>query len=149
MGGGIALVIDKTASRVRPTDALDFVGGLALCNDVSIPYDSHYRPAIKQRCRDGFCPIGPTVPRPADLDPDRLEVVIEINGAIRSRSTGGDLVRGARQLLTEVSRFITFEPGDWLALGEPHDAPLAGPRGRVRIVVPELGALENQIVAAP
>ncbi len=148
IGGTIGLVIGRTARRVSAEEALDHVTGLTLCHDVSIRYQSHYRPAIKQRCRDGFCPIGETAPLPAGLDPDRLEVTIEINGVVRSRSTGADLVRGAATLLAEVSRFITFEPGDLLLLGEPSDAPVAAPGDRVRITAPGIAPLENPILEA-
>jgi len=145
MGGTLGLAIGRTARRVAVADALSHVAGYAICNDVSIPYESHYRPAIKERCRDGFCPIGPVVPADGVGDPDRLEVAIEIDGVVRSRTTGSDLVRGAARLLAEVSRFITFEPGDLLLLGEPHDAPVAQPGDLVRVVIPGVGTLENPV----
>jgi len=149
MGGTIGLVIGREARRVRPASALDHVASYLIANDVSIPYQSHYRPAIKERCRDGFCPLGSVVPRDAIPDPDRLEVVIEVDGVIRSRSNGSDLIRGAARLLAEVSAFLTFAPGDVVLLGEPPDAPLAGHGSTVRIAVAELGEIVNPIVPGP
>lgn len=145
MGGTIGLVIGRIARGVSVKEALDYLVGYAICNDVSVPYDSHYRPAIKQRCRDGFCPIGPMIDPTAVGDPDRVEIAIEINGAVRSRADGSGLVRGAARLLSDVSQFITLNPGDLLLLGEPHDAPVAAQGDTVRIVAKGLGSLENPV----
>ncbi len=145
MGGSIGLVIGRTASSVMERDALSYLAGVVVANDVSVPYESHYRPAIKQRCRDGFCPVGPESTAAGALDPDRLEVIIEIDGRIQSRARGDGLVRGAAQLLADVSAFITFEPGDILLLGEPHEPPLARPGQQVRVVVEGIGSLANEV----
>lgn len=145
MGGTLGLVIGRTASRVSAGRALAHVGGWIIANDVSVPYESHYRPAIRQRCRDGFCPIGPVHAPESVADPERLEVVIEVDGRIVTRADGTDLVRGAAALLADVSQFITFEPGDLLLLGEPHDAPLAAPGSTVRILIEGLGSLTNPV----
>lgn len=145
MGGTLGLVIGRTASRVAPAEALDHVGGWLIANDVSVPYESHYRPAIKQRCRDGFCPIGPAAPAAALAEPDRCEVVIEIDGRIRGRADGSGLVRGAARLLSDISAFITFEPGDVLLIGEPHDSPLAEPGATVRILIDGIGSVTNPV----
>ena len=145
MGGTIGLVIGRTASSVTETEALSYLGGLVVVNDVSIPYQSHYRPAIKQRCRDGFCPIGPVVVPAGPIDPDRLEVVIEVDGQVQSRTSGNGLVRGAARVLADISEFITLQPGDILLLGEPHQPPLATPGQQVRIIVEGVGSLDNPV----
>ena len=145
MGGTVGLVIGRTMSGVGPDAALAHLAGVVVANDVSIPYQSHYRPAIKERCPDGFCPIGPLVAPGGALDPDGLEVVIEVNGRIVRRADGRGLVRGAAHLLADVSQFITFEPGDILLLGEPHEPPLATPGDRVRLVIAGVGVLENPV----
>jgi 5-oxopent-3-ene-1,2,5-tricarboxylate decarboxylase/2-hydroxyhepta-2,4-diene-1,7-dioate isomerase len=149
MGGSLGLLIGRTACRVTTAAALGHVAGYLICNDVSIPYSSHYRPAIRERCRDGFCPMSPPIPAKAvATQPDQLAMTIAVNGLVRSRSDGSDLVRGAARLVAEISEFITLDPGDLVLLGEPADAPLASPGDRVRIEIPELGFLENEVVAA-
>ncbi len=145
MGGTLGLVIGRTASRVSEANALDHVGGWLVANDVSVPYESHYRPAIRQRCRDGFCPIGAVAPVAALGNPDLAEVVIRVNGQVRGRADGSGLVRGAARLLADISAFITFEPGDVLLLGEPHEAPVASPGDLVRITVEGVGSIENLV----
>ncbi|MFN0181245.1 MAG: fumarylacetoacetate hydrolase family protein [Gemmatimonadales bacterium] len=145
MGGGVGLVIGRRASRVPADRALEWVRGLAVVNDVAVPYQSHYRPAIKERCRDGFCPIGPEVALAPGVDPASLVVRIEINGAVE-RDERPDYVRGAAALLADLTAFLTLDAGDIVLLGEPAEPPLARPGDTVRVIVEGLGVLENPVV---
>ncbi len=132
------------------TDALKMAGTLGVVmgrslryvaiNDVSIPHESYFRPAIRQRCRDGFCVIGSDV---TDQFPRDFRTFI--NGELRSRSTAADLVRPIDRLLADVSEFLTLAPGDILLIGEPADASLARAGDRVRVEVDGLPPLENQV----
>lgn len=145
MGGGVGLVIGKRASRVPADRALEWVRGLVVVNDVAVPYESHYRPAIKERCRDGFCPIGPEVALGPGVDPGALVVRIEINGtAVCEEPT--DYVRGAAALLADLTAFLTLDAGDIVLLGEPAAPPLARPGDTVRVIVEGVGVVENPVV---
>ena len=57
-GATVALIVGKTARKVAAEEAANYIAGYALANDVSLPEESFYRPAIKAKCRDGFCPVG-------------------------------------------------------------------------------------------
>lgn len=76
-GATVALVVGKTASRVRVENAAEYIAGYALANEVSLPEESFYRPAIKAKCRDGFCPLGELA---AVDNVDNLTIITEING---------------------------------------------------------------------
>jgi 5-oxopent-3-ene-1,2,5-tricarboxylate decarboxylase/2-hydroxyhepta-2,4-diene-1,7-dioate isomerase len=115
--------------------------GYVAVNDVSIPHESYFRPAIRQRCRDGFCVVGSEV-----IERAPSEIRISINGELRCRASVGDLVRPIDRLIADISEFLTLEPGDILLVGEPPDAPLARAGDRVRVEVDGLPALENEIV---
>lgn len=54
----IGLVIGRSATRVSEATALDHVAGWLIASDLTLPHENYYRPAIRQRCRDGFCPLG-------------------------------------------------------------------------------------------
>ena len=58
MGAALGLVIGKQAVAVDEENALTYVAGYTIVNDVSVPHDSVYRPAVQHKARDGFCPIG-------------------------------------------------------------------------------------------
>src|SRR5439155_26173363 len=61
IGATLGIVIGRAACRVPAGRALDFVAGYTIVNDVSVPHDSVYRPAVRHQCRDGFCPMGPWI----------------------------------------------------------------------------------------
>jgi 5-oxopent-3-ene-1,2,5-tricarboxylate decarboxylase / 2-hydroxyhepta-2,4-diene-1,7-dioate isomerase len=145
MGGTLGIVVARRACRVRPEDAASFIAGFCAVNDVSIPHTSYYRPAIKERCRDGFNPLGAVSPLAGD--PNQLAIRIFVNGELRAENTTANLVRSVERLLADVTEFMTLVAGDVLVVGEPDNAPLARVGDRVRIEIPGLGALENSIVS--
>ena len=57
-GPALGVVIGKDASRVSVENALAHVAGYTIVNEFSLPEDSYYRPAVKAKCRDGFCALG-------------------------------------------------------------------------------------------
>lgn len=147
IGATVGLVIGRTACRVREAEALSFVAGCVIVNDVSVPHDSYYRPSLRFKVRDGFCPIGLFVPLARVGSPDALQVQVEIDGAVIHRSSMAGLIRPAARLLTEVSEFMTLSPGDVLMLGVAAGAPRARAGQRVSIQVGGLGRLDNLLVA--
>jgi 5-oxopent-3-ene-1,2,5-tricarboxylate decarboxylase/2-hydroxyhepta-2,4-diene-1,7-dioate isomerase len=146
-GASLAIVIGSTATRVPAARALDFVGGYAIVNDVCEPHASVYRPAIRQRCRDGFCVIGPSsVSRRVALTPDALRLRVYVNGRVAAENTTANLVRPIAQLIADVTEFMTLSPGDLLLSGVPEGMPLLHAGDTVRIEIDGLGTLENPVV---
>jgi 5-oxopent-3-ene-1,2,5-tricarboxylate decarboxylase/2-hydroxyhepta-2,4-diene-1,7-dioate isomerase len=144
MGGTLGIVIGRAASRVSESDALDFVGGWVTVNDVSIPHESYYRPAIKQRCRDGFCPVGAVAPVHS-LDSGNAQIRIFLNGVLKATASTMNLVRPVARLIADVTEFMTLRTGDILLVGEPDNAPLAGPGDRVCVEIAGLASIENTL----
>jgi 5-oxopent-3-ene-1,2,5-tricarboxylate decarboxylase/2-hydroxyhepta-2,4-diene-1,7-dioate isomerase len=147
MGASLGIVIGRTACRVSEDQALDFVAGYTVCNDVSVPHDSYYRPSLRFKCRDGFMPIGPAlvaagrVPRP-----DALDIGVTIDGTVALRSSTAGMLRPVAALIAAVTDFMTLLPGDVLMLGAPAGAPRAHAGQRVRITIDGVGMLENTLV---
>jgi 5-oxopent-3-ene-1,2,5-tricarboxylate decarboxylase / 2-hydroxyhepta-2,4-diene-1,7-dioate isomerase len=140
---GAPIVLPAGIKQLKMAGTLGVVigAGYVAVNDVSIPNESYYRPAIRQRCRDGFCVIGSEI---TDREPG--EIRIWINGELRCRANTADLVRPIERLIADISEFLTLQPGDILLIGEPHDAPLAGAGDRVRVEIEGLTALQNEVV---
>lgn len=113
-GATLAVVIGDIARKVPAERVADYLAGYALANDVSLPESSFYRPAIKAKCRDGFCPLGDIGQLAAT---DRLEIVTEINGVEQDRWSTADLVRSVPELIAAISDFITLQPGDAVLIG--------------------------------
>jgi 5-oxopent-3-ene-1,2,5-tricarboxylate decarboxylase/2-hydroxyhepta-2,4-diene-1,7-dioate isomerase len=147
IGASLGIVIGLGACRVREVDALDHVAGYVIVNDVSVPHDSYYRPSLRFKCRDGFCPIGLPVARDAVRNPNALTLTVEVDGIEVQRASTSGLVRPVERLLADVSEFMTLHPGDVLMIGVPAGAPLARAGQRVSICIPGLGRLHNTLVA--
>ncbi|MHA0996674.1 4-hydroxyphenylacetate degradation bifunctional isomerase/decarboxylase [Enterobacter ludwigii] len=142
-GATVALVVGKTARKVPVDEAAEYIAGYALANEVSLPEESFYRPAIKAKCRDGFCPLGEL----AAVDHvDNLTIVTEINGREADHWNTADLQRNAAELLSALSEFATLSPGDAILLGTPHSRVPLQPGDRVRILAKGFPSLENPVV---
>lgn len=150
IGATLGMVIGRTACRVPVARALDYIAGYTIVNNVSIPHDSHYRPAIRFMARDGFCPIGPQVVPAAAIDnPDALAVRVFLDDAVAQTTTTAGRIRPTAELLAAVTDFMTLQPGDILTLGASHGAPLARAGQRVALEIEGMGRLENPVVAEP
>lgn len=148
LGATLAAVIGRAACRVRAEDALAHVAGWLLVADLCLPHDSLYRPALRWRSRDGFCPLGPAVaPAGALADPDALEIAVEVDGAVVHRARTDERVRGVAQLIADVSGFMTLGAGDLLMLGVAPGAPRLRAGQRARVTADGLAALELSCVA--
>ena len=148
IGACLGIVIGRTACRVREDQALDHVAGYTVVGDISVPHAVFYRPSIRFKARDGFCPIGPSVvPRHQIADPDALAVRVHVDSALVHRTTTGERRRPVARLLAEVSAFMTLSPGDLLLLGASTGAPRVRAGQRVRIEIDGLGSLDNHFIA--
>ena len=147
-GGTLAIEISHTTRRLTEHNALSCVAGYRVANDISIPETSYYRPAIRQRCRDGFCPVSratanvTTVPHP-----DRLVIHIFVNDVLACTAGLSSLIRSIPRLLVDVTEFMTLSAGDLLLLGEPACAPLIRAGDHVRVEIKGVGSLENPVIA--
>jgi len=147
MGATLAIVIGRTACRVSEIGALDFIAGYAVANDVSVPHQPYYRPSMRFKCRDGFCPIGAVLARDQVADPDDLTIHVEIDGVEVQRGHTSQLIRSVAHLLVEVTDFMTLSRGDVLMVGVPEGAPRARAGQRVSIFIDGVGRLDNVLVA--
>lgn len=146
-GASLALVIGRTACRVAERDALDVLAGYAIANDVSVPHQPYYRPSLRFKCRDGFCPIGTVVPRGAVPDPDALAITLEVDGEIVQRAHTSTLIRPVAKLLADVTEFMTLSRGDLLLIGVPEGAPRLRAGQHATIRIDGLGELRNHVVS--
>lgn len=148
VGAALGLVIGRTACRVAEADALAFVAGLVIVADLSVPHDSFYRPSVRLKARDGFCPIGPRVwPLSAVASADDLAVRVAVDGQVVHETSTGDRVRGAARLLADVTEFMTLSAGDVLMLGVSAGAPRVAAGHAVAVTVDGLGTLQFRLAA--
>lgn len=135
----LALLIGRDATRIPPQTALEHVAGACLALDIGEPGAGYYRPPVRQRCRDGFLRLGAM----ASFQQDLLGGTINI--AVNDKSIGNwplsRLVRGAAQLIADISSFMTLASGDLLLTGLPQDAPCLADGDRITVRISHLPAL--------
>lgn len=149
IGACIGVVFDRKVTRVDAAQALDHVAGFRIVADLTVPHTEYFRPAIKQRCRDGFCPIGSNItPRAAVNDFASLVIEVYVDGQMVQQAYTRDLVRPVAQLISDVSQFMTFDTGDVLLIGLPAHAPRVRAGQRYEIRIDPLGSLSNRLIAA-
>jgi 5-oxopent-3-ene-1,2,5-tricarboxylate decarboxylase/2-hydroxyhepta-2,4-diene-1,7-dioate isomerase len=149
VGACLGIVIGRTACNVSESRSLQHVAGFLLVNDVSIPHPDYYRPAVRYKARDGFCPIGPWVTaREAVANADALTIRTYVDGALVQTMSTADLLRPVARLLADVTEFMTLAPGDVLAAGAAAPAPRVRAGQTVAIEADALGRLVNPFAAA-
>ncbi|WP_454669308.1 fumarylacetoacetate hydrolase family protein [Achromobacter kerstersii] len=149
VGATLGVVFARRATRVSESEALDVVAGYRVVADLSVPHASYFRPALKQQCRDGFCPIGRDLaPASAIANPDALDIEVWVDGVVAQRASTADLVRPVARLIADVTQFMSFEAGDMLLVGTPHDAPRLRAGQRYDIRIAQVGTLGNALAAA-
>ena len=147
IGATLGVVIARDASRVPRGRAAEVIAGYTIVNDVTIPGGGLFRPPLRSKCRDGFCPIGPwIVPRDAVASPDALEIRASVNGKLRMENTTANLLRDIAGLIADVSEFMTLRAGDLLAVGVPERPPLARAGDRMTVEIAGIGRLENTLL---
>jgi len=152
VGATLGISFEGAASRVSVAQALDFVSGYCVVNDVTVPHldgpkPALLRPPMRQKCRDGFCPIGPWVRADQLRSPDALEIRAYVNGELRRRSHTGQLRRHVAQLISDVSEFMTLAPGDLLLIGVDAQPARARVGDTMAVEIDGIGRLENPLRA--
>jgi 2,4-diketo-3-deoxy-L-fuconate hydrolase len=154
----LAVVIGRTAKQVAQTDALSFVAGYTIANDVSerdwqIKRNGQWS---KGKSFDTFCPVGPWLVTPDEVgDPQALDLRLSVNGEVRQQSTTADMIFSVAELVSYCSRFMRLLPGDIIITGTPSGVglgmkpPQALRAGdRVELSISRLGT-QSQTVVAP
>jgi 5-oxopent-3-ene-1,2,5-tricarboxylate decarboxylase/2-hydroxyhepta-2,4-diene-1,7-dioate isomerase len=141
----LGIVIGRTACNVSEALALEHVAGFLIVNDVSIPHPDYYRPSVRYKARDGFCPLGPRVTaRVLVANPDALAIRTYVDGVLVQTMSTADLIRSVARLLADVTEFMTLAPGDVLAAGAAAPAPRVRAGQTVAMEADALGTLTNR-----
>jgi len=118
----LAFVIGRTARHVAQSEALSYVAGYTICNDVS---ERHFQLErlgqwIKGKSADTFCPLGPWLVTSDEIpDPQALAMWLDVNGERMQTGTTATMIFGVAHLVSYCSRFFTLLPGDVVTTGTP------------------------------
>ena len=129
----LCYVLGKRAHGVKKADAMDYVAGFTLTNDVSAREIQKREVASGSRFwtaknMPGFAPVGPYILTMDEVpDTDNLWVTCDVNGERRLRSNTGDYLYKIADVLEHFSRHVVFEPGDLIAMGAPSGVAVGQP----------------------
>ena len=118
----LGVVIGKKASYVEESEALEYVAGYVVVNDVSEREYQIERGGQwdKGKGCDSFAPIGPwLVTRDEIADPQNLGMWLEVNGKRFQDGSTRTMVFGVKQLVSYISQFMSLLPGDVISTGTP------------------------------
>jgi len=118
----LCIVIGRTARYVDKKDAMKYVAGYCLVNDVSEREYQMERGGTwdKGKGCDTFGPVGPWLVTADEIpDPQNLEMFLDVNGKRCQHGNTKTMIFGVAQLVAYCSRFMTLYPGDLISTGTP------------------------------
>ncbi len=119
----LGIVIGKRAGYVALDDALGYVAGYCIVNDVSEREFQTERPGgqwDKGKNCDTFAPLGPWMVTKDEIpDPQNLSLSLDVNGQNRQVGSTAKMVFGVKELVSFVSEYMTLLPGDVITTGTP------------------------------
>jgi 2-keto-4-pentenoate hydratase/2-oxohepta-3-ene-1,7-dioic acid hydratase in catechol pathway len=152
----VAFVVGRRAKDVAEADALDYVAGYTLLNDLSARDLQGATPQwMPGKVFDGSAPCGPYLVTPDEAGPpDEIGIALTLNGEEMQSGATDDLIFSVPQLVAQLSKLMTLEPGDVVSTGTPEGVGM-GRKPRVwladgdEIVIssPTLGRLTTRISA--
>lgn len=121
--GELGVVIGAFATAVSPQEALRYVGGYTLLNDLSareFQFDISPPQTTFAKSMDGFCPLGPVLVTVDEVpDPQALHLRTRVNGELVQDASTADMLFPVAVLISYISQYMTLEPGDVIATGTP------------------------------
>ena len=118
----LGVVIGKRTQYISPDQALDFVAGFCLINDLSerewqIERGGNWS---KGKSADGYGPVGPWLVTPDEVgDPQSLDLWLERNGEIMQKGSTADMIFPVTDLISYLSQCMSLNVGDIIATGTP------------------------------
>lgn len=147
--GEIAAIVGKPMRNLAREDVWDCLAGFAPANDVGAQdfRDTDAGSMLRVKGQDGFCPIGPGIVRGVDIR--RQSVRTYINGEVVQDGPVSDMTFPIDFLFADLSRHITFLPGDIVLTGTPANSRPMAIGDVVEVEVSGVGRLSNTVVEIP
>ncbi|MFN0197460.1 MAG: fumarylacetoacetate hydrolase family protein [Planctomycetaceae bacterium] len=158
----LGVIIGRRCSEVSEKNALDYVAGYTVVNDIS---DRKFKPnpnRVKRekdgffdwlhgKWHDTFCPMGPCVLAADELpDPQTLHMTLKVNGETEQDASTGLMIFPVAAIIEFISSYITLEPGDIISTGTP--AGVGNAKGKylhsgdvMEAYIEKIGTLRNPL----
>lgn len=147
----LGLVIGKHCKDVSESEAMDYVAGYTIVNDVTARTIqksdlSEGNPWFRSKSMDTFCPVGPyVVPADAIEDAQNLSITLSVNDTVRQDGNTADMIFPIPKLVAAVSKYMTLNPGDIIATGTPDGVGPIQSGDTIKITIDQIGTLINTV----
>jgi acylpyruvate hydrolase len=153
----LGVVIGKKCKEVSEQDALNYVAGYTIINDLSARDvqrgDGQW---VRGKSLDGLCPMGPCIVTTDEIgDGSNLKMYTKVNGNFKQKSNTSNLLFNVKQIISFLSQSFTLEPGDIIATGTPSGVGFARdppeflkPGDIVELYIERIGYLKNTILSS-
>ncbi|MCM3567799.1 fumarylacetoacetate hydrolase family protein [Neobacillus mesonae] len=152
--GELAVVIGKSGRAIKREEALDYVFGYTILNDVTArDLQSRHKQFFIGKSLDTSCPMGPWIVHKSRIqNPNQLKIETKINGEVRQSSNTANFIFPVEEIISVLSAGMTLEPGDIIATGTPAGVgkgfkppKFLQPGDQMEITVEKIGTLSNYI----
>ncbi|MDH2363385.1 fumarylacetoacetate hydrolase family protein [Priestia megaterium] len=144
MEGEVALIIGKRGKNIKEEEALEYVFGCTIFNDVTARDLTKADPQFTRgKGFDTFGPLGPCIVK--GVDPTNLKIVTTLNGKIVQEGNTNQMSLSIPFLISWISKVMTLEPGDVLATGSPFGSCPMKSGDTVVVEVEQIGKLCNYV----
>jgi len=145
----LAVVIGRTAKRVRRSQAAEVVAGYTVCNDYAFRdyLENWYRPNLRVKSRDCATALGPWFVSADEVaEPHDLRLRTLVNGQVVQQGRTGDMINDIPSLIEYLSEFMTLQPGDVILTGTPDGVVNVDVGDEVVTEIDSIGRLVNRVV---
>ncbi|MBD1380613.1 fumarylacetoacetate hydrolase family protein [Metabacillus arenae] len=118
--GELAVVIGKKGKQINKEDALDYVFGYTIVNDITArDLQARHKQFLLGKSLDTSCPMGPVIVHQSSFAHLDFEIETKVNGEVRQRGQGKQMIFSIPEIISTISQGTTLEPGDIIATGTP------------------------------
>ena len=151
----LVIVIGKTAESVSRENAMSYIFGYTIGNDLSAR-DLQFRTGqwlLGKTC-NGFAPIGPYLVTADEVNPSDLEISCRVNGELRQQGNTKNMIFDCAYIVSYLSQHMTLKPGDIIFTGTPAGVILGYPEEKrvwlksgdeVSVSIEKIGTLINKL----
>ncbi|GHH98518.1 fumarylacetoacetate hydrolase family protein [Neobacillus kokaensis] len=152
--GELAVVIGKKGRGIKREEALDYVFGYTIVNDVTArDLQSRHKQFFIGKSLDTTCPMGPWIVHKSMVDnPNHLNIETKVNGEVRQSANTNQFIFPVEEIISVLSAGMTLEPGDIIATGTPAGVgkglkppKFLKPGDKIEITVEKIGTLVNYV----
>jgi 5-oxopent-3-ene-1,2,5-tricarboxylate decarboxylase/2-hydroxyhepta-2,4-diene-1,7-dioate isomerase len=147
--GEVAIIIGRRVRDIAPEDAGDAIGWYAPANDFGV-HDFRWADRganLLAKGQDGYTPIGPRMAAEG-LEPGKLRLRTHVNGELRQDTAADELIFTPANLVADLSRFMTLEPGDVILAGTPAGTGIVVPGDVIEVSLDGAGSVRTSVVEA-